>query len=174
MDYREMRLEEIKDIWAIDRTEYVDSIYKYEDGTLKVIPVKETFYGWPSGSEKIYGPVLKNCHDNGGYFLGGYTHGILKAVAVVDTRLMKREPKTLQLKFLHVDRAYRKQGIGGIMFMKAAGKARGLGAERMYISSCENKNTVDFYTHLGCRLSEDPDPVLYSFEPDDIHMEYEL
>ena len=42
---------------------------------------------------------------------------------------------------------------------------------RMYISATPSKNTIDFYIRVGCKLTEDIDPVLYEKEPEDIHME---
>jgi len=55
--------------------------------------------------------------------------------------------------------------------MKTMAKARQLGARKLYISATPSKNRVDFYMHLGCRLTSQIDPKLYELEPEDIHLE---
>jgi hypothetical protein len=40
------------------------------------------------------------------------------------------------------------------------------------VSSVPSENAVDFYLHMGCRVTEDVDPALFELEPDDIHLEY--
>jgi hypothetical protein len=44
----------------------------------------------------------------------------------------------------------------------------------MYISATPSEHTVDFYMRLGCRLAAEPDPELYAFEPEDIHLECDV
>jgi len=51
---------------------------------------------------------------------------------------------------------------------------RALGANRLYISSSESKNTVEFYRSLGCELVSEVDWELFALEPKDIHMELDL
>jgi RimJ/RimL family protein N-acetyltransferase len=80
----------------------------------------------------------------------------------------------LQLKQLHVSRAYRQQGLGRTLFQLAVQKARQMGAKKLYISATPSENTVDFYLRLGCTLVGEPDPELFVFEPENIHMEYAI
>jgi GNAT superfamily N-acetyltransferase len=76
--------------------------------------------------------------------------------------------------FLHVSRAQRKTGLGRALFEKAAAKARGLGARRLYISATESENTVNFYLAIGCRVTDEVDAELFALEPKDIHLEYAI
>ena len=52
---------------------------------------------------------------------------------------------------------------------KAKERAKELGAKKLYISATPSKNTVDFYRHLGCKLTSEINADLYQLEPDDIH-----
>ncbi|NQT59728.1 MAG: GNAT family N-acetyltransferase [Bacteroidetes bacterium] len=104
----------------------------------------------------------------------GFAAHTLKAIVILDTKWIGEHKDTVQLEFLHIDRAYRKQGIGRILFMKAVEEANNLKAKRLYISSCENKNTVEFYKHMGCSITSDVDAELFRLEPNDIHMDYML
>ncbi len=171
MEYRALKIEEIDDIWKIDRTEHVDSIYIMNKKALIEKNINRTFHGWPPDEDKIYGPILTNCYRNNGFFLGGYEEEKLRAIVVLDTRPIGKKGDTLQLKFLHIDRRYRKKGIGGLLFKKAVEKAKQLNAGRIYISACENKNTVEFYRHMGCKITNDVDDELFKLEPNDIHMD---
>lgn len=116
MEYREIKFNEIDKIWHIDRTEYVHSIYYFDNNELKEKIIDKTFYGWPQNEEKIYGPKLKECHKNNGFFYGGFDNNLLKAIVVLDTIWIGNKKDTLQLKFLHVDKSYRKKGIGKYLF----------------------------------------------------------
>lgn len=174
MEFRELEEYEINQIWDIDRTEYVDAIYILKSGKLEEKKINQTFYGWPPNEDKIYGPILKDCYKRNGYFLGGFCDGKLKAVVILESKWIGAAKDTLQLKFLHIDQSLRKTGIGRILFEKAVGKARELQAKRIYISSCENKNTVEFYRHMGCEITKEVDKDLYALEPEDIQMDLTL
>ena len=187
MEFRNVVFNELSQIWQIDRTEHVETIYSYENGSLKEHPVNETFYGWAPGNVETYTPIIAKCFQHGGFFWGGFVADKLKSIAILDAKWIGKHKDTLQLEFLHIDRAYRKQGIGRILFMKAVEEARLRGAKRLsrscyataktstlVHSSTENKNTVEFYKHLGCRITKDIEPELFQLEPHDIHMEYIL
>jgi len=64
--------------------------------------------------------------------------------------------------------------MGRRLFEVAVDRARELGARRLYVSSIPSENTVGFYLHLGCRVTDDVDPGLFEMEPDDIHLEFDI
>lgn len=178
MRFREVLKSELSQIWQINRTEYVEANYRLEHGKLITESVNKTLKGWSPDSKPVYAPALEDCYDRNGFFWGYFSsdedRDILKAVAVLDPKWLKNREKTLQLKFLHIDRTLRKQGLGRKLFDKIAEHARSMGAKTLYISASETKNTVDFYMHLGCRISRFPDPELLELEPEDIHLEFKL
>ncbi len=130
--------------------------------------------GWPSREAEINDPILKDCFRRGGFLFGAFDKETLKAVVVIDPKWLGKDMKTLELKFLHVDKNYRREGVGKSLFNKAVEKARALGANRLYISSSESKNTVEFYKSLDCELASEVDEELLALEPKDIHMELHL
>jgi predicted N-acetyltransferase YhbS len=95
-------------------------------------------------------------------------------VAILDSKFIGEPRDMLQLRFLHVSQAYRDQGLGRRLFKKAKDVAWQKGAKRLYISATPSEHTVNFYLHLGCRVTRQPDPELFALEPDDIHLEYNL
>lgn len=172
MEYRELTFDEIELIWEINRSEYIKSILYFEKGNLKEKTIEKELNGWPVGEEQKYNPILKACYKQDGFFYGGFDNNKLKAIVVLDSKWIGCYKDTLQLEFLHIDKKYRKQGVGKYLFNVALQKAREMKAKRIYISSCENKNTVKFYLNLGCKITEDIVQELYELEPGDIHMEY--
>jgi predicted N-acetyltransferase YhbS len=95
---------------------------------------------------------------------------ILVAIAILDNKFIGKANDQLQLKFLHVSKAYRKTGLGKQLFELARNTARERGAKMMYISATPSENTINFYLRLGCEVTPHPDPELFALEPEDIHL----
>ena len=174
MIIRELIREEIAGIWSIDRSEIIENIYYLQDGALILKPEHFDMTGWPPGEAEQHTPILCDCFDRGGTFYGACERSTLVGVAVLDSKFIGQRQDQLQLKFLHVSRGYRKQGLGRTLFEKAVERARQLGAKQLYISATPSENTVNFYRNLGCKVTSEIDPELFELEPEDIHFEYTL
>lgn len=174
MEIRELAREEVRDLWSIDRTERIERVYHLRGGELALRAELHEVRGWPPGEAERYGPILLDCFDHGGTFLGAFDGTRLAAAAVLESRFIGREQDRLQLKFLHVGRRYRRAGLGRTLFERAASRARELGARQLYVSSTPSENTVGFYLRRGCRVTRDVDAALYELEPEDIHLEFDI
>ena len=174
MRIRELRRHEIQDVWSIDRAEVVENVYYHEDSQLVLKSEHYDMKGWPQGEPEHYGPILLDCYDRGGTFYGAFDGETLVGAAILESRFIGRQRDRLQLKFLHVSRIYRQTGLGRTLFEKAVVRASELGARQLYISSTPSENTVQFYLHLGCRVTEEIDADLYELEPNDIHLEFDI
>jgi hypothetical protein len=64
--------------------------------------------------------------------------------------------------------------LGKRLFDLAADEARRRGARTMYISATPSENTVNFYMRRGSVIAGEPDPELFEFEPEDIHLVCDL
>lgn len=162
---------EISLIWTIDRAETIDGIYTLVDGALELRPEHFEAHGWPPGEAELYTPILLDCFDQGGWFCGAFEGDTLVGVVVLEGRFIGRAHDMLQMKFLHVSRGMRGQGLGVRLFELARSVARERGAQRLYVSATPSRHTIDFYLHRGCRVTAEPDPDLYALEPEDIHLE---
>ena len=78
-------------------------------------------------------PILLDCFDHGGTFYGAFQNGALIGVAVLESRFIGSNKDQLQLKFLHVSRNFRRQGLGKMLFTKSVAKAKELKARKLYI-----------------------------------------
>ena len=171
---RKLARDEVKGIWAIDRSEVIDRVYYLEDGILVLKPEHYDMRGWPPGEGAKYTPILEACYADGGWFFGLFDDHRLIGAAVLDSRFIGTNGKRLQLKFLHISSPYRDQGLGKQLFDLAAIEARRRGAQKMYISATPSEHTIGFYLRLGCRVTLEPDPELFELEPEDIHLECDL
>src|SRR5205814_7528782 len=118
-----------------------------------------------------YTPILLECFDRGGWCCGAFDGEQLVGAAILDSKRIGANQDQLQLKFLHVSRAYRKTGLGARLFRLAGSTARERGARQMYISATPSENTINFYLRLGCAIAMHPDPEQFALEPEDIHLE---
>jgi predicted N-acetyltransferase YhbS len=180
---RTLLREEIEHVWNIDRSEKVDNIYRFENGSLVLRPhnldpilaqLSGFVPGWPPGEAEKYTPILLDCFDRGGWFYGAFESGGLVGVVVLDNKRIGTYKDQLQLKFLHVSRSYRQKGLGARLFELARTTARQDGAKRLYISATPSENTVTFYLGLGCAVTAEPDQELFELEPEDIHLECDV
>lgn len=167
---RQLQRHEIEKIWTIDRREVIDHVYHIENGVLTLKAEHYDVTGWPEGEIEDYRPVLEECYDQGGWFYGLFEEQQLIGVVVLESRFIGEKQDTLQFKFFHVSSAYRGRGLGRQLFDEARHKAREKGAKWLYISATPSEHTVHFYQQQGSILAEKPDPDLFAFEPDDIHL----
>lgn len=174
MKIRPLTRAEIPYIWQIDRSEEINRVYHLRKK--KLVSKKEHYdmRGWPRGEPERDTPILMDCFDHGGHIWGAFAGELLIGAVVLENRLIGSAQDTLQLKFLHVGKHFRKQGLGKQLFQLAVEKANELGAKKLYISATPSKNTIDFYLHLGCVLAGEINKELYALEPGDIHLEFAL
>ena len=108
---RRLFREEIGKVWAIDRSEVVDNIYYFENGVLTLKPDYFDIRGWPPGEAEKTTPRLVECFDNGGWAHGLFDGELMIGAAILEARFIGRSEDRLQLKFLHVSKAQRGQGL---------------------------------------------------------------
>jgi predicted N-acetyltransferase YhbS len=172
MNIRLLQRAEILLIWEIDRREIVQNTYVLQDGKLVLKPDYFDIQGWPPGEAELYMPMLLDCYDRGGMFWGAFEDDVLIGVAILESKFIGSQHDTLQLKFLHVSRDVRRQGLGSRLFNLAVEKAKSLRAKKIYISATPSENTVNYYLGLGCVLATEIDSDLFALEPEDIHLEF--
>lgn len=172
MIIRILQRQEIPLLWQIDRREIVENIYYLQNGKLILKPDYFDIQGWPPGEAEQYTPILLDCYDRGGMFWGAFERDVLVGVAVLESKFIGSQQDTLQLKFLHVSRDYRNQGLGARLFNLAVERGKSLGANKLYISATPSENTINYYLRLGCVCASEIDPELFALEPEDIHLEY--
>ena len=168
---RELTEHDLPLLAQIDRSELVEECYRLENGELILYPVHFDMRGWPEGEAEENALALEKCLRRGGWLYGVFDGQALVAAVVVDNRVIHNQGLSMrQLKFLHISRDYRGQGLGAKLFALACKQGRRFGAQALYVSATESRNTVEFYQRQGCRLVDQADPELFALEPCDIHL----
>jgi 8-oxo-dGTP pyrophosphatase MutT (NUDIX family)/predicted N-acetyltransferase YhbS len=168
---RPLNRDEIERLWEIDRTEFVENIYRVRDGELVLEAHHFDIRDWAPGQREEDTPLLLDCLDRGGTAWGAFVDGSIVGAAVLESKLIGSRKDTLQLKWLHVGHDERGIGLGATLFNTAADHAKNAGAEKLYISATPSEHTVNFYLDRGCMLATEIDPDLFALEPEDIHLE---
>jgi predicted N-acetyltransferase YhbS len=171
---RTLRQDEVRGVWAIDRREVVEAVYYLENGALVLKPEHHEIQGWSRDRAEKYAAILEVCYDRGGWFYGLFDGERLIGVVALDSRFIGRNRDQLQLKFLHLCRDYRDQGLGRRLFELARDEARSRGARQLYISATPSEHTIRFYLDLGCRVTAEPVAELFAMEPGDLHLECDI
>lgn len=174
MKIRALARHELDELWSIDRRERIDAMYVQRGGELELRAEHHDVRGWPPGEPERDAAILLDCFEHGGRFFGAFEGDRLVGASVLESRFIGRARDQLQLKFLHVSRDARGTGLGRRLFELAVDEARERGARRLYISATPSENTIQFYRHLGCRVTREVDPDLFALEPRDIHLEYAI
>ena len=172
--FRELSRAEIPQVWSIDRSELIEGLYRFRNGTLTLHPEHIEVAAWPPGEAEKYTPILLDCFDRDGWFQGAFDEARLIGAAVLESTFIGTPKDELQLKFLHVSRSYRGRGFGATLFRLAKTTARERGAQRLYVSATPSEHTVNFYMRLGCTIAKELDPELFELEPEDIHLELKI
>jgi len=174
MKMRLLTRDEVDLIWTIDRSEVHHHTYEVHGGQLVLRPKYFDVPGWRPDAPEKETPLLLDCFDRGGTFLGVFDAETLIGMGVLESARVGRANDQIQLAYLYVSRAYRGRGVGMQLFETALSFAREAGANALYVSATPTENTVDFYLNRGCILAPEPDPSLLAAEPEDIHLLYLL
>jgi predicted N-acetyltransferase YhbS len=156
---RELARAEVELVWNIDRAEVIEAVFYYEGGGLVLKPEHYDMHGWPPGEPEKYKPILFDCFDRGGWFYGLFDGSRLAGLSILESEFIGREKDQLQMKFLHVSQAYRKQGLAGCSLSDRWNGAPAGRSPDVYLSYT-SENTINFYLGLGCQVTPEPDPAL--------------
>jgi GNAT superfamily N-acetyltransferase len=171
---RRLRRDEVELVWTIDRSEVHHHIYELRAGQLVRTAKYFEIPGWRPDAAAKETPVLLDCFDRGGTFLGVFDAEALIGIGVLEIARVGRAGDQMQLAYLYVSRAHRGRGVGTQLFDAAVSFARQAGANGLYVSATPTENTVNFYLNRGCVIAPEPDPELLAAEPYDIHLRYPL
>src|SRR5438477_1768111 len=172
MNLRLLARDEVELIWTLDRSEVHHHTYEVHGGQLVRRPRYFEVPGWRPDAPEKETPLLLDCFDRGGTFLGMFDAETLIGMGVLESACVGRANDQMQLAYLYVSRAYRGRGVGMQLFEAALSIAREAGANALYVSATPTENTVDFYLNRGCILALAPDPRLLAAEPAAIHLRY--
>jgi predicted N-acetyltransferase YhbS len=130
MKMRLLTRDEVELIWTIDRSEVHHHTYELREGQLVRTPNYFEIPGWRADAAEKVTPVLLDCLDRGGTFLGVFDAEALVGMSVLESARVGRAGDQMQLAYLYVSRAYRGRGVGRQLFEAAVSCAREAGGTR--------------------------------------------
>lgn len=154
----------------IDRSESIDKLYTWNEGTLSTIEMHCECSGWDNVALKEMQERFTFELKNGGMGIGAFKKEMLVGFGVLGHTFLGVAQDQLKVDLLYVSRNFRKQGIGKTLLRMIGEEAKKRGARALYISSVETRSAVSFYMGNGAAVADVVDEVLFKKEPKDIHM----
>ncbi len=163
---RELTRTELPKAYAIDVAETGDVVYTYADGEFHARPEAWRRPTWNAEQwQRHLDDWINVLHLD--VALGVFDGDRLTGLATLRYRLTAT---MAQLVSLHVDQAYRRQGVATRLVQEVIRLAQESGAQALYVSATPSASALGFYTRQGFRPTAQPDPFLFELEPEDIHM----
>jgi GNAT superfamily N-acetyltransferase len=177
LTYRWLEGFELERLSDLDRSERITTTYVMSDEGIEARAVDWDVPNWNrehDGHDSLV-EITTFCHEH--MTAGARALGCLSGddrLAGIGVMRVEVEPGVAQLAFLHVSRAYRRQGIAQQLLKQLIAWARGLGAREIYVSSAPSQSAVSFYRSSGFGVTDRPIAELLALEPKDIHMRLPL
>ena len=154
---------------TLDMAEQVSENYRLGPGGLEAFPFRCAIPDWTAAERRRRQERLEEVLAGAGTVVTARMGGRLAGVASLRGGLLPGG--RLQLYTLHVDRRFRRMGVGRALVLHLEALARDRGARGLVISAAPKVGTVDFYLRLGARVAAVWVEALRREEPDDIQME---
>ncbi len=163
---RQLAGHELDHVHEIDVSETGTVIYRSVDGALQTVPEQWARPQWTAeGWQAHLQHWMTDLHPD--LFLGAFDGEQLVGLASLRYRLTST---MAQLTTLHVSRTHRRRGVATALVQEVIQLVKEPGAQALYVSAVESTSAVNFYMSQGFRPTDEPDPVLFALEPNDIHM----
>ncbi len=145
--------QQLDQLWEIDRSEIIDTLYRLDNGQLRAYREYYDVRGWDPHDRQVYTPIHEACYDRGGIFFAFFDDEQMIAAAALDTLPRGMNGELRQLLFFYVGAGKRGQGWGRRLFQYCPAPAARMGASGLYISSTPQQKHRRFLSGSGMSLS---------------------
>ena len=104
--------QQLDQLWEIDRSEIIDTLYRLDNGQLRAYREYYDVRGWDPHDRQVYTPIHEACYDRGGIFFAFFDDEQMIAAAALDTLPRGMNGELRQLLFFYVGAGKRGQGWG--------------------------------------------------------------
>ncbi len=111
--------QQLDQLWEIDRSEIIDTLYRLDNGQLRAYREYYDVRGWDPHDRQVYTPIHEACYDRGGIFFAFFDDEQMIAAAALDTLPRGMNGELRQLLFFYVGAGKRGQGWGRRLFQYA-------------------------------------------------------
>ena len=170
MNIRTLAPNELHLLSQIDVSETITLFYRMVDGKLESYQRTSARPHW-NATDWAHETEMWQRNLQPDLWLGAFDNDRLVGAASLRYRLPgMTSARMAQLTTLHIDKAYRRQGVARQLFSEIKWLATESGATSIYVSATESQSAVGFYLRQGFVPTDHPHPELFALEPEDIHM----
>ena len=175
MNFIDLTLEDLHDEVLKDFSRYqeIKKVWQFVDGQLEIIRFNEK-YDWDDEYKLEIIKRLRNIKINGGFIVGGFIEGKLKAFVSVAGEVFGSRKQYRELKYIHVSSEIRGLGTGEKLFELMLEHLRDTKIEKVYISANASEESQMFYRKMGCILAKEINQRCVEEEPYDCQLEYKI
>ena len=155
------------------RHQVVTECWRQVDGAWNLYPIAFTEDWDLEKRRQIAGAIAGNL-DGDMVDFGAFDGSRLVGYITLDTQVLGSRGQYRQLVEFEVSQEHRGMGVGRQLFTRLCGEARGMWAEKLYISAHSSKESQAAYRALGCTHAREIIPAIAEEEPCDVQMEYVL
>ena len=155
------------------RHQVVTECWRQVDGAWNLYPIAFTEDWDLEKRRQIAGAIAGNL-DGDMVDFGAFDGSRLVGYITLGTQALGSRGQYRQLVEFEVSQEHRGMGVGRQLFTRLCGEARGMGAEKLYISAHSSKESQAAYRALGCTHAREIIPAIAEEEPCDVQMEYVL
>ena len=157
-----------------NRYQHVSRRMIYEDGRWVYKDVNR-IRQWDEEDKNEMLAHFSHCLDTGDFVWASFDEkDKLIAFASLSSSFWGSDKQYLQLMQMAVSKEFRRKGLARDLFNLCAGKAKDLGAKKLYISTNPSEQSQLFYKSVGCVDAVEINKKLAELEPYDRQMEYIL
>ncbi len=145
--------QQLDQLWEIDRSEIIDTLYRLDNGQLRAYREYYDVRGWDPHDRQVYTPIHEACYDRGGIFFAFFDDEQMIAAAALDTLPRGMNGELRQLLFFYVGAGKRGQGWGRRLFQYALHQLPEMGASGLYNLVDPQQKHRRFLSGSGMSLS---------------------
>lgn len=155
------------------RYQVVTECWRQVDGEWKLRPIP-FIEDWDLEKRRQIAGAIAGNLDGDMVDFGAFHGSRLVGYITLGTQPLGSQGQYRQVVEFQVSREHRGMGVGRQLFARLCGEARGMGAEKLYISAHSSKESQAAYRALGCTHAQEIIPAIAEEEPCDVQMEYVL
>ena len=155
------------------RHQKVTQAYKWIGDELVLIQTDHA-YDWDLEKRRGIARLILRTISDGGFAFGAFEGDRAVGYILAAGKRFGSAQQYIEIALFHVSAHHRRMGIGKELFRLACDEARARGAQKLYISAGNAKETQDAYRRLGCIPAEEINPEATERAPGDIQLEYPL
>lgn len=145
--------QQLDQLWEIDRSEIIDTLYRLDNGQLRAYREYYDVRGWDPHDRQVYTPIHEACYDRGGIFFAFFDDEQMIAAAALDTLPRGMNGELRQLLFFLCRGGKARPGLGAAtVSVCPAPAARNGGVRPLYLVDPQQKHRR-FLSGSGMSLS---------------------